>query len=162
MIQLGYKTNSSIVLLRHGTAYLLLKRHKEPFIGHYVPVGGKLEPYESPIQAAKRETYEETGLVIEKPKFCGILVETSPTKFNWTLFVYSADIPYIEPPFCPEGTLEWIEHQALLKVQTPQTDYKIYEYVVANKPFMFNAEYDEQMHLLKMTEEIEDISIYIS
>ena len=81
-MEFGYKTNASMVILRNGTSYMLLKRNKEPFIGHYVPVGGKVEPHESPIKAAIRETFEETGFTIDSPKFCGVLVESSPTKYN--------------------------------------------------------------------------------
>ena len=155
----GYKTNASMVILRNGTSYLLLKRNKEPFIGHYVPVGGKVEPHETPKQAAIRETFEETGFVIENPKFCGVLVETSPAKYNWTVFIYIADIEKLPPPPCPEGTLEWIEHDDILKIPTPETDWHVYKYVVENKSFMFNAEYDAHINLVKMTEEIEDMTI---
>ncbi len=156
----GHKTNASMVILRNGTSYLLLKRNKEPFIGYYVPVGGKVEPHESPINAAIRETFEETGLTIDKPKFCGILVESSPAKYNWTVFIYLADIEKVPPPPCPEGTLEWIEHDDILSVPTPETDFQVYKYVVEGKPFMFNAEYDANIHLQKMTEEFEDIIVF--
>ena len=156
----GYKTNAAMVILRHGSSYLLLKRNKEPFIGHYVPVGGKVEAHETPIKAAIRETFEETGFTIENPKFCGVLVESSPAKYNWTVFIYLADIPKVPPPFCPEGTLEWIAHEDLWTVPTPETDAQVYKYVVENKPFMFNAEYDSAIHLLKMVEEIEDIIVF--
>lgn len=161
-MQIGSKINASMVILRHGTSYLLLNRNKEPFIGHYVPVGGKLEPHESPINAAIRETFEETGLVIENPKYCGILVESSPVKYNWTVFIYLADIPKVPPPPCPEGTLEWIEHDDILRVPTPETDWQVYKYVVEGKPFMFNAEYDANIKLLRMVEEIENIVVFES
>jgi 8-oxo-dGTP diphosphatase len=157
---LGYKTNAAMVILRHKTKYLLLNRIKEPFIGHFVPVGGKLDPHESPIQAAIRETFEETGIAIEKPKFCGILVESSPIKYNWTVFIYLADIDDVPPPPCPEGTLEWIEHDEILNVPTPPTDWHIYKYVVDNQAFMFDAEYDVNLNLIKMTEEFEDKIVY--
>lgn len=160
-IPFGHKTNASMVILRNGTSYMLLKRNKEPFVGHYVPVGGKVEPHESPIQAAVRETFEETGFSIENPKFCGVLVESSPAKYNWTVFIYLADIPKVPPPPCPEGILEWIEHDAILSVPTPETDFQVYKYVVEGKPFMFNAEYDAAINLLHMTEEIENIVVFV-
>jgi 8-oxo-dGTP diphosphatase len=159
-MKLGYKTNCSMVILRCGTSYLLLKRNKEPFIGHFVPVGGKLEPHESPLDAAIRETFEETGFVIDKPKFCGVLVESSPAKYNWTVFIYLADIEKVPPPPCPEGTLEWIEHDDILNVPTPETDWFVYKYVVEGRTFMFNAEYDADVNLLKMTEEIEEVVVF--
>jgi 8-oxo-dGTP diphosphatase len=160
MIPFGQKTNASMVILKNGTQYLLLKRNKEPFIDHYVPVGGKLEPHESPLQAAIRETFEETGIQIENPRFCGVLVESSPVKYNWTVFIYISEIEYIPPPPCPEGTLEWIEHDNILSVPTPTTDWFIYQYVLENKQFMFDAAYDEEINLLKMTDEIENKVVY--
>lgn len=160
MIPYGHKTAASMVILRHGSQYLLLKRIKEPFIGHYVPVGGKLEPHESPLQAAIRETFEETGIHIENPKFCGVLVESSPVKYNWTVFIYLADIPMMPPPPCPEGTLEWIKHDDILNVPTPETDWYIYKYVIDNQFFMFNAEYDDNISLLTMTDEMERITVF--
>ena len=157
---LGYKKNSSMVILRNGTAYLLLKRNKEPFIGHYAPVGGKIEPHESPINAAIRETFEETGLVINQPKFCGMLVESSASQYNWTIFIYVADIEKVPPPPCPEGALEWIEHHDLLNVLIPETDGYVYTYILDNKPFMFDAQYDGDAQVLKMTEDFENILIF--
>ena len=44
---------------------MLLKRFKTPNKGLYTPVGGKLEPHESPLNAAIRETFEETGINVE-------------------------------------------------------------------------------------------------
>jgi 8-oxo-dGTP diphosphatase len=156
----GHKTNASMVILKNGTKYLLLKRNKEPFIDHYVPVGGKLEPHESPLQAAIRETFEETGIQIENPRFCGVLVESSPVKYNWTVFIYISEIEDMPPPPCPEGTLEWIEHDDILNIPAPTTDWFIYQYVLENKPFMFDAAYDKEINLLKMTDEIENKLVY--
>ena len=54
----------------------------------------------------------------------------------------------------------WIPYADLLTVPTPETDWHIYQYVLENKPFMFNADYNEHLTLLTMTEEIEDIVIF--
>jgi len=60
----GLKKTAVLCVLKHGENFLLLKRLKEPNKDSYTPVGGKLDPFESPIKAAIRETWEETGLTV--------------------------------------------------------------------------------------------------
>lgn len=158
-VSLGLKRSATLCILRNGSQFMLLKRAKEPNKDRFTPVGGKIDPFESPLKAAIRETFEETGIRIETMKFCGILTETSPTPYNWINFVYLADIDLIEPPICNEGVLEWIAFDDLLKVPTPKTDWYIYKYILDGKPFVLHAEYDQGIHLLSMTEEIENIKI---
>lgn len=152
----GLKKAATLCILRNKQHFLLLKRRKEPNKDLFTPVGGKLDPFESPLQCAIRETYEETGTKVDRMKYCGILTETSPTEYNWTGYVYVADIDYIEPRVCNEGTLMWISFDALLTVPTPVTDWYIYQYILDQKPFAFNAEYDEKLNLVSMSEEIEN------
>lgn len=158
-IPIGLKRTATICILRNHHNFLLLKRLKEPNKDNFTPVGGKLDPFESPLKSAIRETYEETGIKVEMMKYCGLLTESSPTEYNWTSYVYIADINFIEPPSCNEGTLMWISFDELLNVPTPITDWFIYKYVIDDKPFAFSAEYDEKLNLISMTEEIENINI---
>lgn len=53
----------------------------------------------------------------------------------------------------------WISFDNLLNVPTPKTDWYIYKYILADKPFAFSAEYDDNLTLIKMTEEIENVKI---
>lgn len=155
-IPTGLKRTATLCILRNRDIFLLLKRLKEPNKDNFTPVGGKLDPFESPLKSAIRETFEETGIKVDTTKYFGILTETSPTKYNWSGYVYIADIDFIEPPFCNEGTLMWISFDDLLKVPTPRTDWYIYKYILENKPFAFSAEYDDKLNILTMTEEIEN------
>lgn len=158
-IPFGIKKIASMCVLKHEQQFLLLKRANEPNIGKYVPVGGKLEPHESPYQAVLRETFEETGIQLESAKFCGILTETSPVKYNWISYIYLAEIPYQPAPFCDEGVLEWIAIEDLLKVPTPPTDWWIYKYILDNKPFAFSAVFDADLTMLAMIENFESINL---
>ncbi|MFD2556800.1 NUDIX hydrolase [Sphingobacterium tabacisoli] len=155
-VPLGIKRVATLCVLRHQNSFLLLKRLKEPNKDDYTPVGGKVDPFESPLAGAIRETFEETGINVDTMRFCGILTESSPTKYNWVNYVYIADIDYVVPPLCNEGTLNWIDFEDLLNVPTPKTDWYIYKYILDKKPFAFNAEYDDTLSLLSMHEEIEN------
>ena len=158
-IPFGLKKTASMVVLRNEQQFLLLKRAKEPNKNTYVPVGGKLDPFEDPITAAIRETKEETGILIQDPKYGGYLIESSPTAYNWQCHIYMADIDYQDPPYCDEGILEWIHFDQLKDIPSPPTDWQIYQYLVQGKPFAFNAIYNEQLQLLSMKEEIEGIMV---
>ena len=142
-------------ILRHNDRFLLLCRANTPNKGMFVPVGGKLEPYESPQDAVVREVKEETGIGIAAPKFCGILTETAPNTYNWICYVYVADIADINPlPYCNEGTLHWVGFDDLLTVPTPPTDWWIYKFVMQGRPFMLNASFGDDMQLCTFTDDI--------
>ena len=156
----GLKKVACMNILRHGSSFLLLKRFKEPNKGLYTPVGGKLDPYENPLQAAIRETQEETGIVLDHMEFGGILTETSPVKYNWICYVYHAEIDMMPPPTCDEGILEWIDFEDILKVPTPPTDWHIYNYLLQGKKFIMTADFDKQLNLLSMQEELAGITLH--
>jgi 8-oxo-dGTP diphosphatase len=153
-IPIGLKRHAAMVILRHEDHFLLIQRAPEPNRGKFVPVGGKLEPYESPVKAARRETREETGIVLEDLTFCGVLVESSPTSYNWTCHIYLSDVAQVQPPPGPEGTFFWVPFSELEELNTPPTDWWIYQMVARERPFVLNAEYDDQLQLLFMDEEL--------
>ena len=153
-VPFGLKKSAAMVILRSGDQFLLLKRSKNPNRDKYTPVGGKLEPFEDPYTAALRETEEETGFKLDAIRYVGYIVESSPTKYNWHVYCYLADIPYQDPPFCDEGTLEWIHKDQIAQLNIPATDYVIYDYVTEGRPFALNAVMDEELNIVTMVEEI--------
>ena len=156
----GLKIACVMIVLRHAGRFLLLKRKNPPHAGMVTPVGGKIDPFENPIDAAIRETREETGIVIAHPAFCGTLVETSPVTYNWISFLYLSDIPDLPPPACNEGELLWVDSRNLSTVPTPHTDHFIYHYILEDRPFAFNAEFDDAIRLLRMTDELRGETVY--
>ena len=158
-IPFGIKKVASMCVLKCDQQFLLLKRANEPNRGMYVPVGGKLEPHESAYKAVLRETLEETGIQLPSATFCGILTESSPVKYNWISYIYMAEIPYQPAPFCDEGILEWIKIEDLLNVPTPPTDWWIYKYILDDKPFALCAEYNTELKILEMREDIEGVKV---
>ena len=59
----GY--NLIAVVNEDCSAWLMCKRLKEPYLGQYNLVGGKIEPGEDGTDAAYRELFEETGITRE-------------------------------------------------------------------------------------------------
>lgn len=153
-IQEGLKRTAVLCVLRNENDFLLLKRFKEPNKNMYTPVGGKLEPYETPKNAALRETREETGIIVPDMRFCGVLTESSPTGYNWTSFVYEATIEKLPPPACNEGILEWVPFNKILDIPTPKTDWYIYDYLLKKQAFVLMASFDSTLQLTEMTEEL--------
>jgi 8-oxo-dGTP diphosphatase len=154
----GHKQPAVLSILKSDNKYLLLRRSKEPNLGLYSPVGGKIDAHESPKQAVIRETREETGVEIINPKFCGTIVETSPTKYNWICFVYFSEVAFSEPIHCKEGRLEWIDSAELSTIPTPKTDTLIYKFIEEGKHFQLAVEYDINMKILSFVDELNIIN----
>jgi len=150
----GIKRVAVFCIIKSGDLYLLLKRAKMPNKGKFVPVGGKINPYESPLDAVIRETMEETGITISNPAFCGVLTETSPVNYNWVSFIYLSEIEYIPAPECDEGELFWIHSDQLKDLDTPPTDWYIYLYAAHNRPFVFSAVYDGELNMVHLVDEL--------
>lgn len=159
-IPIGLKCIATLCVLKNEEQFLLLKRAKEPDKDKYTPMGGKLVPFESPLEAAIRETFEETGIEVERMKYCGMLTDISHGEYNWGNYVYLAEIDFIPAPPCNEGVLEWIHFEEVLDRSTPKTDWFIYKYMLECEVFAFSAKFDDQLEMYEMREEIEGITVY--
>lgn len=146
----GLKRNAAICILRAQDQFLFLERLKAPNRGKLVPIGGKVDPYESPSDTAIREIFEESGRVVTEVKLQGVLVETSPIDYNWTSFVFLSEVPYFEPPYCNEGKLLWLSVADLAHISTPPTTLPIFEAIIQQQNFIFEAKYDSELRLLSL------------
>ncbi len=153
-VPIGLKKAAVVCLLRSEAGFLLLRRSKEPHLGKYTPIGGHLEPFETPQAAAIREVKEEAGISIKEPRLRGVLTETSPTEYNWIVYIYTANITAIPPVECVEGTLEWVAPERLDAIPIPTTDGFIYDYLFRSEFFVLDAVYDEDVELLRLVDEL--------
>ena len=60
----------SVAIFCRNGGEVLLVRHRR--LGTWLPVGGELEPGETPLEAARRELREETGLEGDFPAGLGV------------------------------------------------------------------------------------------
>ena len=65
----GRRAFSVAIFCRNGGAVLLVHHRR---LGTWLPVGGELEPGETPLEAARRELLEETGLSGHFPPGLGV------------------------------------------------------------------------------------------
>lgn len=79
----------------HGDAVVLIKRGREPFKGSYALPGGFVDQNESVEDACRRETLEETGLVVKNMHMVGVYSDPGRDTFRHTVavaFVAEADL----------------------------------------------------------------------
>ena len=78
-----------------GDAVVLIKRGHEPFKGSYALPGGFVDQNETVEEACRRETLEETGLVVENLRMVGVYSDPARDTLRHTIavaFVAEADL----------------------------------------------------------------------
>jgi len=68
-------TRIALGVLRSPAGHVWSERAKPPSLGYWALPGGRIEPGESPLEAARREVLEETELVVEGGIHLAVLEE---------------------------------------------------------------------------------------
>ena len=108
--------NTTLCYLRRDGKYLMLHRtKKENDLNHdkWVGVGGKFESNESPDECLKREVLEETGLTLTDYRCRGVVTFVSDQWEGEYMYLYTADGFEGAMRECDEGTLEWVDMDAV-------------------------------------------------
>ena len=125
---------------------LMIHRNKRPndiHEGKWNGLGGKFEAGESPEDCVIREVGEESGLVIRAPHLHGLLTFTNFKGNDWYVFVYSAkDFTGELLSDVPEGSLEWIRDDEVLRLPLWDSDQVFLPWVTQGRFFSGKFNYD--------------------
>ena len=111
--------NTTLCYIEKDGSYLMLhrvKKEKDENKDKWIGVGGKFEFGESPHECVKREAYEETGLILNTPKYRGVVTFVSdrwPTEY---MHLFTADGFTGTLKECDEGELEWLPWEQLTRI----------------------------------------------
>jgi ADP-ribose pyrophosphatase YjhB (NUDIX family) len=119
----------SVAIFCRNAGAILLVRHRR--LGTWLPVGGELEAGESPLEAARRELREETGLDGSFPR--GLGVDGTPpgligyeehhagAKGLHLNFAFVADVPSRDLAACDEwDAARWVVDEELAGLECPE------------------------------------------
>jgi len=127
---LPYKISVLVFLENRAGELLLMLRAKQPNLGVWSPIGGKLEmdTGESPFQCAVREIGEEVGLAVKESDlhlFAMIAEKAYQGHNHWLMFLFHCKLPLEAlPPDITEGKFAFWTREQIKTLEIPETDAK--------------------------------------
>lgn len=125
---LPYKISVLVFIENRAGELLLMLRAKQPNLGVWSPLGGKLEMAtgESPFQCAVRETAEEAGLQVREEDmhlFAMIAEKAYQGQTHWLMFLFRCKVPIDgQPPDIAEGRFQFFSREQINHLPIPETD----------------------------------------
>ena len=123
---------STLVFLRDPhDRFLLLHRNRAPNRGKWSPIGGKLDMAlgESPFECARRETQEETGLLVEDEDlhlFGYVSEKNYEGDHHWLMFLFHCRRRLDQlPPEMEEGRFGFFTRDEVRGLPIPETDERL-------------------------------------
>ena len=102
-----------LCMVSDGNGNILVEDRLDPdWLGICLP-GGHVEPGESFTAAAIRETFEETGLVMEDPRLCGVKQFQTNDDARYVVFFFKASRYHGTLRSSSEGEVFWISRDSL-------------------------------------------------
>ena len=112
--------NTTLCYVEKDGKYLMIHRTKKKLDENrdkWIGLGGKLEAGESPYDCVRREIFEESGLILDKPQYRGIVTFVSDEWGTEYMHLFWCNEFHGEiKTECNEGELEWIDKHKLLSL----------------------------------------------
>lgn len=129
-------------LRREGKTLMVhrIKKENDMHQGKWNGLGGKFEPGETPEECARREIYEESGLIARDLLLKGFI--TFPGFANeedWYAFVFVVRDFEGEIRESPEGVLAWVDDSDLLQLSLWEGDRIFIPWL--DQPGFFSAKF---------------------
>lgn len=127
---LPYKISVLVFLENRAGELLLMLRAKQPNLGVWSPIGGKLEMAtgESPFQCAVREIEEEVCLKVKESDlhlFAMIAEKAYQGHNHWLMFLFHCKLPLESlPADITEGRFAFWSREQIKTLEIPETDAK--------------------------------------
>jgi 8-oxo-dGTP diphosphatase len=120
--------------------------------GKWNGLGGKFEDGETPEECIIREVHEESGLAIQHPKLCGLIMFPNFKGNDWYVFVFTAKEFSGALIDSPEGQLEWIKDEELTSLNLWESDHIFFPWIEKEEFFSAKFEYEgDKMHRYEVT-----------
>ncbi len=142
--------NTTLCHIEKDGKYLMLHRiKKENDLNHdkWVGIGGKFEDKESPEECNKRETFEETGLILNTAKYCGIVTFVSDVWETEYMHIFHSNDFSGELKECDEGRLEWVKISDIYNLPIWEGD-KIFLRLIEEKADFFSLKLEYEGDIL--------------
>ena len=130
--------NTSLCYIEQNGAYLLLHRVKKKNDENrdkWIGIGGRFEENESPEDCVLREAWEETGLRLQSPRYCGIVTFVSDRWEGEYMHLFHAERFTGVLRDCDEGVLEWVPRERVRSLRQWEGDRIFLDLLERRVPF---------------------------
>ena len=114
---------------------LLIRKHRGLGKGKLNGPGGRVEPGETPAEAAVREVEEELGIEVREPRYLGELLFQFVSGYALRVFVYRAERYRGEPRVTEEATPVWVPLTAIPYEEMWEDDRDWLPLLIQGRPF---------------------------